>query len=127
MKKIKDKIRRWFTGRYGIDDLGKLLLWVSIIFYVAGQLLGSMLCVSLSSVTAIMFCYRFLSRQIYERSEENLKYTRYVKSWKLKYQYRKTAKIYMCPQCGKMIRVPKGKGKIQITCPNCSHSIVRYT
>jgi DNA-directed RNA polymerase subunit RPC12/RpoP len=127
MKKIKDKIRRWFTGRYGIDDLGKLLLWVSIIFYVSGQLLGSMLCVSLSSVTAIMFCYRFLSRQIYERSEENLKYTRYVKSWKLKYQYRKTAKIYMCPQCGKMIRVPKGKGKIQITCPNCSHSIVRYT
>lgn len=127
MKKIKDKIRRWFTGRYGIDDLGKLLLWVSIIFYVTGQLLGSMLCVSLSSVTAIMFCYRFLSRQIYERSEENLKYTRYVKSWKLKYQYRKTAKIYMCPQCGKMIRVPKGKGKIQITCPNCSHSIVRYT
>jgi DNA-directed RNA polymerase subunit RPC12/RpoP len=127
MKKIKDKIRRWFTGRYGIDDLGKLLLWVSIIFYVTGQLLGSMLCVSLSSVTAIMFCYRFLSRQIYERSEENLKYTRYVKSWRLKYQYRKTAKIYMCPQCGKMIRVPKGKGKIQITCPNCSHSIVRYT
>jgi DNA-directed RNA polymerase subunit RPC12/RpoP len=127
MKKIKDEIRRWFTGRYGIDDLGKLLLWASIIFYVAGQLLGSMLCVSLSSVTAIMFCYRFLSRRIYDRSEENLKFKRFVKSWKLKYEYRKTARIYMCPQCGKMIRVPKGKGKIRITCPNCSHSIVRYT
>jgi DNA-directed RNA polymerase subunit RPC12/RpoP len=127
LKKIKENIRKFFYGRYGMDELGKVLIWVSIIAYVSGRLLGNALLLLLSLVGAIVFLYRFLSRQIYDRSEENCKFTRYVKSWKLKYEYRKTARIYMCPRCGKMIRVPKGKGKIQITCPNCSHAIIRYT
>ena len=24
-----------------------------------------------------------------------------------------------CPDCGQRVRVPRGKGKIRITCPNC--------
>jgi predicted RNA-binding Zn-ribbon protein involved in translation (DUF1610 family) len=127
LKRINEKLRRFFAGRYGIDELGKVMVWVSIILYVTGVLTKSNIVMFLSIITAFVFFYRFYSRQIYDRREENLKFTRYVKSWKLKYEYRKTAKIYMCPQCGKMIRVPKGKGKIQITCRNCSRSIIRYT
>lgn len=124
---IKEKLRKFSEGRYGIDDLGKVLIWVSIIFYVLGRLADNVIVMFLAWFAVIAFFYRALSRQTYQRNEENCKFMQYIKSWKLKYQYRKTARIYMCPQCGKLIRVPKGKKKIQITCPGCSHTIIRYT
>ena len=37
----------------------------------------------------------------------------------------KTHAFFRCPQCGKELRVPKGKGKIKIRCPNCSHEFIR--
>lgn len=36
-------------------------------------------------------------------------------------KYGKDFKFFKCPQCGHTLRVPKGKGKIKITCPNCSN------
>jgi len=35
-------------------------------------------------------------------------------------------KYYHCPQCSKMLRVPKGKGKIEIRC-TCGRTFVRKT
>jgi DNA-directed RNA polymerase subunit RPC12/RpoP len=127
LNQIKEKIRRFFTGRYGLDELGKALIGISLILYVIGRFCGNSIIQYLSLIAFIVFFYRFMSRQKYERGEENCKYTRYIRSWKLKYEYRKTAKIYMCSKCGKMNRVPKGRGKVQITCPNCGHSIIRFT
>jgi DNA-directed RNA polymerase subunit RPC12/RpoP len=127
LNRIKEKIRGFFTGRYGLDELGKTLIGITLILYVLGQFSESRIIQYLSLIAFIVFFYRFMSRQKYERGEENCKYTRYLRSWKLKYEYRKTAKIYMCTKCGKMNRVPKGRGKVRITCPNCGNSIIRYT
>lgn len=127
MNRITEKIRGFFTGRYGLDELGKTLIGITLILYVLGQFSESRIIQYLSLIAFIVFFYRFMSRQKYERDEENCKYTRYLRSWKLKYEYRKTAKIYMCTKCGKMNRVPKGRGKVRITCPNCGNSIIRYT
>ena len=32
---------------------------------------------------------------------------------------RKTSKFLKCPACGQILSVPKGKGKIRVTCPKC--------
>jgi predicted RNA-binding Zn-ribbon protein involved in translation (DUF1610 family) len=127
LNRLKEKIRGFFTGRNGLDELGKTLIGITLILYVIGQFSESRIIQYLSLIAFIVFFYRFMSRQKYERDEENCKYTRYLRSWKLKYEYRKTAKIYMCTKCGKMNRVPKGRGKVRITCPNCGNSIIRYT
>jgi len=34
-------------------------------------------------------------------------------------RYGKDFKFFECPSCGHTLRVPKGKGKVRITCPNC--------
>lgn len=39
----------------------------------------------------------------------------------------KNHKIFQCGKCGQMIRVPKGKGKIAITCPSCKQEFIKRT
>ncbi len=38
-----------------------------------------------------------------------------------------TNKVYKCPKCKKPLRVPRGKGKILITCQNCGHKFQKKT
>lgn len=32
-----------------------------------------------------------------------------------------------CESCNKRMRVPKGKGKLKVTCPNCGHKTIKNT
>lgn len=47
-----------------------------------------------------------------------------------KAQAKADAKIYKyfeCPKCAQKIRVPKGHGKIEITCPKCGEKFIKRT
>lgn len=127
MRKLKESLVRFFQGRYGMDELGKTLTIGSLAVYVLGVILQSSLLVTLAMMGVIYAWYRMLSRKHWDRSAENRKYNRYVKLWKLRYQERKTSRIYMCKSCGRMIRVPKGKGKIEVTCTVCGNKSIHRT
>ena len=49
--------------------------------------------------------------------------------WNLKNRVKdgRTHRYYKCPECGKKLRVPKGKGKISITCPQCGNKFIKKT
>ncbi|WP_207645519.1 hypothetical protein [Marvinbryantia formatexigens] len=51
----------------------------------------------------------------------------YVELVKMNFEQRKTHRIFMCKVCGKKVRVPKGKGKIEITCPSCGNKMTHHT
>lgn len=121
MKKIKEKINRFFAGRYGMDELGKTLLIVSSILYLLGGILQNGILLWLAIFGICFTFYRMFSRQHWDRREENRKYNRFLKLWKLRFQERKTSRIYVCKGCGRFIRVPKGRGKIQVTCTVCGN------
>lgn len=36
-------------------------------------------------------------------------------------------KVQACPSCGNKLRIPKGKGKIRITCPHCKQQFIQQT
>lgn len=131
-EKFQGKLQRWMYGRYGIDKLSKSLFILSLVFlFLSGR---SPIYNLLSLITLALVMIRTYSKDIEKRRRELSLYfdlTRGIrKFWALskkKFRDRKTHKYYKCPNCKKDFRVPRGKGKIKIFCPNCGHEIIKRT
>ena len=136
---MKDKLNRFMAGRYGADDLAKFMLGSAVVLMLINIFLGIPILNTLVLVILILVYVRMFSRNIQKRYQENLKYLsmkqRFFAFFKAdpktkagsgtksdsKTQEKKNYHIYKCPNCGQKIRIPKGKGKIMITCPKCKH------
>lgn len=130
---MRDKFIKFMYGRYGIDELGKHTLIFAIAVSVLGMIfnlfsldVASFVC-SLLSMTCVAICFfRALSKNINRRVMENHKYLGKtekirgkIKFLQTRFRERKTYKYVKCPQCKNYSRVPRGKGKIKITCRVC--------
>jgi hypothetical protein len=124
--------RKFMTGRYGPDHLSAGLLFLSlllsvILMFVPVSWLGYIVYIPL-----LLCLYRMFSKNLYRRRAENEKFLKFwnpVAAWAGKKMYRirdsKVHKYFKCPQCKQEVRVPKGKGKISITCPKCRTEFIR--
>lgn len=129
---MKEKLRRFMMGRYGVDYFSRFTLTASLIFLILSTL-------TKFSLFQLMFWgflfytyYRIFSRNIAKRREENnwylnktYKARNFILRQKNSLAQRKTHHIYKCPNCKQKIRVPRGKGKIEITCPKCRISFIK--
>lgn len=121
-----DWLRRFMMGRYGGDQLSIALVIFSVLMSFIAQLIRIPLIGFISYIPLGIAIYRILSRDISRRSMENYKFAMFmspVYSWIKKTRYRaidsKTHRYFKCPNCKAKLRVPKGKGKIIVTCPIC--------
>ena len=119
-------------GRYGVDAFGKFLVILGLALIIFSGFTRFRLIPLLAWVVIIYAYFRIFSRNIYKRSAENqsyLKRTAKIRSFWLNQKnlmkQRKTHHIYKCPSCHQKIRVPKGKGKIEIRCPKCQNTFVK--
>ena len=123
---MKEKLARFFWGRYGMDQLGWALVIASMVLTFLSSVFGSSLLLVISYVPLVLAILRILSRNVNARMRENQKFLTYwkpVKKW-CKLQYSKlrdirTHRYFSCPNCKNALRVPKGRGQITITCPVC--------
>ena len=124
--KMRNGLRRFMTGRYGTDKLNNMLLWVAVILIALSFFLPSgsanLLAVLLSYVLMGVVIFRSLSRNTYQRHKENRRYLNMVERLK-----DREHKYFACPKCKQSVRVPKGKGKIAITCPKCREKFIKKT
>lgn len=125
MNRIMQKVNQFFRNRYGMDELGKVLTVVSIVCYLLAAILKNKGFESIGICLLVYELFRMLSKRHWERAEENKVFMRYIKFWKLKYKERKTSRIYLCKRCKRFIRVPRGKGKIEVTCTACGDKTMR--
>ena len=129
---MKEKLMRFMYGRYGVDYLSKCTIGISIAAILLARIFDSYL-LSLFAWGCIIYTYfRMLSKNIYKRSAENqafLSKTRRIRSFfayqKNMFLQRKTHHIYKCPHCRQKIRIPRGKGRIEIRCPKCSTTFIK--
>lgn len=128
---MKEKLYRFMMGRYGSDQFNRFLMLLALVFFVIsvfgvrGFYLGGLACL-------IYAYFRMLSKNTYKRSLENNRYLqyeykvkRYFSGWKRNLAQRKTHHIYRCPSCRQKIRIPRGKGKIEIRCPKCGQTFIK--
>lgn len=127
MNKIQGFFSRLFYGRNGWDELNKFIFAIDIVLYILAMVLKNGFIYYLSVFGCFYLLYRMFSKRLWDREAENRKYLSYVKLWKLKYEQRKTCKIFMCKSCGRYVRVPKKKGRIQVTCPVCGNKSTHRT
>ena len=131
MIKFATKIRAFFYGRNGLDDLAKLTLIASlIVFLIYGFWPRGIVKIIPSFITWGLMGYayfRILSKKVYKRVQENKKYLGAKKMTQTRWKQRKTHKFYRCPKCKTWLRVPKGRGKITITCVKCSTKFDKKT
>lgn len=129
---MKEKFMRFMYGRYGVDTLGKYSLGAGLATMALSIVFDSYTLSLLSWFFIILTYFRMFSRNLYKRSSENqtfLNKTYKLRTWfgkqKNMMAQRKTHHIYRCPGCKQKIRVPRGKGRIEIRCPKCHTTFIK--
>lgn len=115
-------------GRYGPDNLYNFLTVTYLIVAIVNMFLRSAIIAALELVLIFYVFFRFFSRNIYKRSQENRKYLAIkgkVKGFftlsRQKARERKTHIYKKCPACKSVLRLPRTKGKHTVKCPRCAH------
>ena len=118
--------RRFMTGRYGTDKLNSLLLGLGLascfISVLMRNVVASFVFTFLAYTFMLLALFRCFSRNTYKRYRENRKYLFLLERVRdRKHRY------FSCPRCRQTVRVPRGKGKIAITCPKCKEKFTKKT
>lgn len=128
-------MQRAMAGRYGVDQLNRFLTIFAMVMLILSMFFKSALSLVfwLLAIVSLVWSYaRMFSRKIPKRQAENNAYltlryqiTRKSTARRQRAVQKRYYRFYKCPRCGVTTRVPKGKGKIRITCPRCGESFVR--
>lgn len=127
-------LARFMMGRYGNDQLSMALIIFSILMTWIGQLTRLPVLIWIGYIPFGISIFRILSRDIQRRRMENYKFMAqmapvFARLKKLQYFIKesRTHRRFACPNCRVKSWVPKGKGKIIITCPKCRTEFKRIT
>ncbi len=136
--KFQEKIIQFMRGRYGVDQLSNFLILSAVLIAIIGIFAKLSVLNVLCWGLMIVGYFRIFSKNTSKRYAENQKFldkTYKIRSAYAKLKYRiKYGKqnadpyhIYQCKECGQKIRIPKGKGKIMVTCPKCKNQFKKYS
>ena len=126
LSKSSAGLRAFMAGRYGTDRLNMVILCAGLVSSILSMMISlqpiNLIFWALSYGLMIWAIFRGLSRNTYKRYQENRKFLQI---------YNRMAdrqnRYFDCPKCRQTVRVPRGKGKISITCPRCREKFVKKT
>lgn len=129
---MREKIMRFMYGRNGVDDFSRGLLWVTFVCIILDWVMPVRVFYIVGLVALFYSYYRILSKDCRKREQENYWYLNKTKTIRNFFQkkvnrlkMRKEYHLYTCNKCKQTIRIPRGKGKIEITCPKCGNRFVK--
>ena len=134
-QRIGNALSRFMYGRNGVDRLGLPMIWVALLLDIINMLLREKPVVSgitglVSGVLLFTALFRMFSRNLEKRRAENTRFMEKV-WWPVsrrmagarQQRMDKEHRYFTCHRCGAVCRVPRGKGRIVITCPRCGGEI----
>lgn len=130
----KYKMAQWMMGRYGIDQLTQALMIAGCAVVLVNFFAHSGVLSSIALLLMGWGLFRCYSRNIAARAKELAKYQELMVKpkawWRLtnkKWVNRKTTLYFKCKGCGSILNVPKGKGKLRVTCPKCGTQVEKHS
>lgn len=134
-----NKFGKFMQGRYGPDTLTYVLIFAAaIIMYIpfvgiiSYPMIGYALFRVFSKDTAKRYAelqkFNHATRGIRGRFRNiSIKAAQRASVLEKRTKQRKTHKFLKCPKCKNMLKLPKGKGKLQVTCPVCKNQFYKKT
>lgn len=129
---MRQKLIQFMQGRYGVDTLNRVLTWLLFGLIIINMFIRSGLCNLVACLLLIYLYFRMFSRNYTKRYQENQWFLskvspiqRFFLRQKNHAIQRKDHRLFKCPKCKQMVRVPKGKGRISIRCPRCQEEFIR--
>lgn len=133
-KGLKYKLQNLMQGRYGFDELSRTLVFASLVFFVLSALFRLHILYIVACVILLWAYFRCFSKNFTARQKEFSAYFRIknklmkkIRLYKNIWRDRKSFKYFKCDKCGAYLKVPKGKGKIRVTCRNCKNEMTKKT
>lgn len=124
--RIGAALRQFMQGRYGTDKLNMVILGAGLVVCLINMFIPfpplNLLFMLLSYALMGWAIFRCMSRNTYKRYQENRKFLIFLDRLK-----DRDHRYFECPKCRQGVRVPKGKGKIAITCPKCREKFIKKT
>jgi len=131
---MREKFYRFMAGRNGVDHFCRFLSYAALAAFIANIIFRSSILWTVALVLIIYCDYRMLSRNLPKRRAENARYlqlrskiTNDFQNWRDRQRQRKDFCFFRCPSCRAMLRVPRGKGKIRVTCRKCGNAFEKRT
>ncbi|MBR1623942.1 MAG: hypothetical protein IJ675_08565 [Pseudobutyrivibrio sp.] len=136
MNDFRYKMARFFSGRTGVDALGRTVTWLALILMLLTMITHSNVIYLIAMACLVYSIWRMLSKNYQKRYYENAKFlektagirrtfTSFFSKTKYNYQQRKIYAIFKCPNCKQKLRAPKGRGRIQVTCSKCHTQFIK--
>ena len=140
---FRNRMMQFMVGRNGVDQLGRATILGALIFMIITMFSHSAVIYLISVALLIYSYFRMMSKNVSKRYLENQKYLQitdrirpsinkvengyrsFVQNAKVRRQQRSIYRFYKCPSCKQKLRVPKGHGKIEVTCRSCGTKFIR--
>ncbi|NCC07196.1 MAG: hypothetical protein EOM30_03925 [Clostridia bacterium] len=129
---MKERFRRFMVGRYGMDGFGQFINIAAIVCMVLGLIARTSVFYFVGLGLVAYEYFRMLSRNTQRRIAENYAFygvRQRIVAWfdkkKTRFAQRKLYKYFKCPSCRQQLRVPRGKGNLEICCPKCHTSFTK--
>lgn len=130
--KAKIRFQKFMYGRNGVDQLTVFTLLVGLIITILASVFRVSWLRIFYHLSVLVALYRMFSRNLNKRRLENQLFLRKLRRWTSWFRIqrkivdeRKTHKHFQCPNCKQRLRVPRGRGKITISCSKCGEKFSR--
>ncbi len=130
---FRNALQRFLYGRYGNDPLNAALIVLYLVLYLVSSAARVVLLYWVSLAVLFWALFRMFSRNTPRRRAENARFMAFADPALRWLRLRRTIRrdkehcYFKCPNCGQQLRVPKGKGKITVTCRSCGASFQETT
>lgn len=131
-------LQKLMIGRNGPDQLCMGLLFLAFLISLIAGFVNQPIISYLSYIPFLLSIFRMFSKDVNKRRMENYKFmillsplyswfTKNINKIKSRIKNRKIYKYFKCPNCKQKLRLPKGKGKLNVVCSKCKTKFLKKT